>query len=400
MSINFSLFGGADSLAEGRKSTDLDTQRSPRRVFAPNEGKEPDVYAHTVPPQDPSEFLWLLTEEPHRSRRMAIMKAHPEVTKLMGREPLTKYVVFSVVSLQIATAILLRHHSPMSPWFILAAYAIGGTANHNLFLAIHEITHNLAFCGIAPNKLLAIFANLPIGIPYSAAFKGYHIEHHKFQGQDGIDTDLPTRLELMVLNNVLGKVFFATFQILFYALRPTFVRSQRLTRWHLLNIVAQIVFDYILVSTYGARPLIYLIMSSFFAGSLHPCAGHFIAEHYLWDGLEQETYSYYGPLNILAYNVGYHNEHHDFPSIPWTRLPTLRALAPEFYDTIPSHPSWPMVIVNFIRDKEVGLFARAKRLGKGKLLPSGCPGGEGGAADTLDVDSKGLSDEEYSDKSE
>ena len=45
----------------------------------------------------------------------------------------------------------------------------------------------------------------------------------------------------------------------------------------------------------------------------------------------------------------------------WTRLPALRALAPEFYDTIPSHPSWPMVIVNFIRDPEVGLFARIKR---------------------------------------
>lgn len=63
----------------------------------------------------------------------------------------------------------------------------------------------------------------------------------------------------------------------------------------------------------------------------------------------------------LHLQVGYHNEHHDFPSIPWTRLPALRKLAPEFYDTIPSHPSWPMVIVNFIRDKEVGLFARVKR---------------------------------------
>lgn len=48
----------------------------------------------------------------------------------------------------------------------------------------------------------------------------------------------------------------------------------------------------------------------------------------------------------------------------WTRLPALRALAPEFYDTLPSHPSWPMVIVNFIRDPEVGIFARAKRLSK------------------------------------
>jgi sphingolipid delta-4 desaturase len=65
-------------------------------------------------------------------------------------------------------------------------------------------------------------------------------------------------------------------------------------------------------------------------------------------------------LNI--FKVGYHNEHHDFPSIPWTRLPALRALAPEFYDTIPSHPSWPMIVINFIRDKEVGMFARAKRM--------------------------------------
>jgi hypothetical protein len=62
--------------------------------------------------------------------------------------------------------------------------------------------------------------------------------------------------------------------------------------------------------------------------------------------------------------VGYHNEHHDFPAIPWTRLPALRELAPEFYDTIPSHPSWPMVMINFIRDPDVGMFSRVKRLGK------------------------------------
>jgi sphingolipid delta-4 desaturase len=37
----------------------------------------------------------------------------------------------------------------------------------------------------------------------------YHIEHHKHLGEDGIDTDLPSRLELFCLNNVLGKTFFA-----------------------------------------------------------------------------------------------------------------------------------------------------------------------------------------------
>lgn len=28
-------------------------------------------------------------------------------------------------------------------------------------------------------------------------------------GEDGIDTDIPTRLETILLNNVLGKTFFA-----------------------------------------------------------------------------------------------------------------------------------------------------------------------------------------------
>jgi hypothetical protein len=32
----------------------------------------------------------------------------------------------------------------------------------------------------------------------------------------------------------------------------------------------------------------------------------------------------------------------------------MDTLAPEFYDTIPSHPSWLMVIVNFIRAKQLG----------------------------------------------
>jgi len=359
------FFGGAESISEGKQPTWL-----PRRTAVPHLQNSQDAYGPTL--QNPSDFLWLMTEEPHRSRRRAIMKAHPKVTKLMGHEPLTKYIVLAVVILQFTIAFLLRHTHPLSWTFLAAAYVVGGTANHNLFLAIHEITHNLAFKGVKANKILAIIANLPIGVPYAISFKGYHLEHHKYLGEDGIDVDLPTRLELLCLNNVLGKVFFCTFQIVFYALRPGFVRTQKPTYWHFIGIATQLSFDFLLVTFVpgGMHMLVYLIMSSFCAGSLHPLAGHFIAEHYVWDNLRQETYSYYGWLNIFAYNVGYHNEHHDFPSIPWTRLPRLRALAPEFYDTLPSHPSWPMVIINFIRDKNVGIFARVKRHPRGiKTVP-------------------------------
>jgi sphingolipid 4-desaturase/C4-monooxygenase len=97
----------------------------------------------------------------------------------------------------------------------------------------------------------------------------------------------------------------STFQILFYALRPGFVRSQKPTYWHFIGIATQLSFDFLLAIFVpgGKCILTYLIMSSFWAGSLHPLAGHFIAEHYVWDNLQQETYSYYGWLNILAYNV-------------------------------------------------------------------------------------------------
>ena len=75
----------------------------------------------------------------------------------------------------------------------------------------------------------------------------------------------------------------------------------------------------------------------------------------------QETYSYYGPLNWLTWNVGYHNEHHDFCNIPWSRLPALKALAPEYYDNLAVCDSWIGVIWDYIMRDEIGPYNRVKR---------------------------------------
>ncbi|KHN93879.1 dihydroceramide delta(4)-desaturase [Metarhizium album ARSEF 1941] len=326
------------------------------------------------------DFFWTYTEEPHRTRRLAIIKAHPEVTKLCGPEPLTKYVVLGVVSLQIVLAYLLRSTSFWSWRFWAVAYVFGATANQNLFLAIHEISHNLAFKSPMANRLFAIVANLPIGVPYSAAFRPYHLTHHKSLGVDGLDTDLPTALEAFFLDSILGKAFFCTFQIFFYALRPMAVYRIPFTWVHCLNLAVQLGLDALVVHRASCNALLYLLLSSFLAGSLHPLAGHFIAEHYVYETVTPtqrdpvnmvpvpETFSYYGPLNWFTYNVGLHNEHHDFPAIPWTRLPAVHDMAREFYEPLPRHESWVYAIWRFIWDENVGLNCRVKRRDGGRLV--------------------------------
>jgi len=305
------------------------------------------------------DFIWSLNEEPHFSRRKEIMKKHPELKQLFGHEPKTKWICMALVALQFACAFALRDMT-WSWQFFVVAYVVGGTATQAIFLGIHEITHNLAFKKFSHNKMFSCLVNLPIGLPYCAAFQGYHMEHHKYQGVEGIDTDLPTRIEGLFFQNVFTKTMFCICQILFYAVRPMMVRQQRFTKWHGLNWAVQFSFNAAVIYNFGMGPIWYFLMSDFMAGTLHPCASHFIAEHYVFVG-EFETYSYYGPLNMLCFNVGYHNEHHDFPNIPWSRLPKLRDFAPEYYNNLPYHKSWPMVMWKFITDPNVSTFNRVKR---------------------------------------
>ena len=75
----------------------------------------------------------------------------------------------------------------------------------------------------------------------------YHLTHHKSLGVEGLDVDLPTALEAMFLDSVLGKAFFATFQIFFYALRPMMIYSLPFSWIHLLNIIVQVVVDIVFV---------------------------------------------------------------------------------------------------------------------------------------------------------
>ncbi|MFY0608064.1 MAG: fatty acid desaturase [Cyclobacteriaceae bacterium] len=307
---------------------------------------------------DPNaDFIWQQDREPHFARRKQILKDLPEVKELFGIDSSLKYKVVLVSALQFGASIMV----PNSFWgFSLMLLLIGTTLTHILVLAIHELSHDLAFKSEAKNNWLAILVNMPIIVPFAMAFKTYHLEHHWNQGVDKIDTDVPTLCEAKIFRGFAGKLLWMVFQIPFYALRPLFIYPRKLNKWEVINFIIQLFFVGVYYNFFGGLGLLYMFLSVAFASGLHPLAGHFVSEHYVTKN-GQETYSYYGPLNKIVFNVGYHNEHHDFPNIPGSRLPELREVASKYYDGLYCYNSWIRVIYDFLTKKEVGLNSRVKR---------------------------------------
>jgi len=304
------------------------------------------------------DFYWTYSDEPHATRRREILAKYPQIKDLYGFDFKTKYIVVVWVSIQMLMAYLVQS----APWWtvFICAYCLGGFVSHALVLAMHEISHNLAFAKPAYNRILGIVANTATFVPHFSMFQKYHMEHHQYQGVDGIDADVPTKWEGEFFTNTIMKLFWVILQPAFYAIRPLIVKPKQPGFWEAVNWTAVFLVDAIVLINFGTKSFVYLAASIILGSGLHPIAGHFIAEHYVFIK-GQETYSYYGPFNWICFNVGYHNEHHDFPRIPGSRLPQLKAIAPEYYDGLPSYNSWTKVIYDYIVDPSVGPYSRVIR---------------------------------------
>jgi sphingolipid delta-4 desaturase len=156
-------------------------------------------------------------------------------------------------------------------------------------------------------------------------FKRYHLEHHQFQGDREKDADIPTKWEAdLVGNSTLKKLIYLTLQFIAYGARPGYVRPKKYRSQEYINVAVVITTDVLIFLFCGLPGILYMFLSLALGMGLHPVAGHFIAEHYVFSE-GHETYSYYGTLNWLCWNVGYHNEHHDFPRVPGWKLPLGKA---------------------------------------------------------------------------
>ena len=314
------------------------------------------------------DFVFSHDSEPHRTRTREILKKHPEIKKLIGKKnPNTFWITLFTVSLQLTLAFVLRDQ-PI--WLaLIVAYCVGAFAAHTLFVCIHEAAHNLVFRKPALNMWTAVLGNLPSIFPTALSFRQFHIKHHAFQGVPELDADLPFKWEAKLIGSFfIGKAFWLFMFPLFQGLRTLRIKEVKtIEGWGIVNIVAQIIFTAAFIYFVGWTALLYLIASFWFSVGLHPLGARWIQEHFLTLNNDQETYSYYGVLNTINLNVGYHNEHHDFPSIPWNLLPEIKRLAPEYYDTLASHNSFVKLFFMFLFDKEISLFSRIVRRERGKV---------------------------------
>jgi len=302
------------------------------------------------------DYIRVSYPEPHAARGRQMLTAHPELRLLAGPEPHSAIWVAVLVGAQLALAVAVGNQ----PWYVWlpVAYLLGATIDHALWALIHETAHNLVFRWRTANRLVAIAANLPLVLPSAIPFCKYHLLHHRHMGDMELDAGIPGPDESRVIGRsaVRKGLWLAGTFLVQGVIRPKRMkRIPMIDGWTTVNFVVQIACMAVFAALAGRGPFIYLLASSILAIGFHPLGARWIQEHFALMP-DQETYSYYGPLNRVSFNVGYHNEHHDLVTVPWSRLPLVRRTAPEFYEHMHAYYSWTELFVRFLRDRNITLF--------------------------------------------
>ncbi len=308
----------------------------------------------------------------HWKRRAEILKKHPEIKQLYGTDPMTGFWAVAIVTFLYFLAMGISEfsksiHAKENPYLFIfgifaLAYCIGAVLAHALWVLIHDLGHNMAFESEALNSLFLLIANLPHLVPSAVNFKFYHKLHHVNLNETYSDPDMPYAWEAQVFGNTtLGKMSWLSVFSVMQTLRTLRGPFPSITFELILNYIFSFGFNTIFVYYYGKYALFFLVLCGFFAIGLHPLGARWIAEHFAVHP-DQETYSYYGFINKLAFNIGYHNEHHDFPeSVPWSRLPLLTEKAKDFYEPLYVHNSYFGLLWSFFMDSRFTLLSRVVR---------------------------------------
>lgn len=300
----------------------------------------------------------------HIRIRDQALAQNPRLRGLAGTNPWTACIVPLLLVLHWGTAALVAQSGSITVGFAVALF-VGQLLMHSAGTLVHETAHRLIFRGRLSK--LALDLGLEIVLASYGRQLTYQYEHvtshHAHLGDYAGDYEFEDACHArarrsMRLNNPALNRILTVITLLLHALPLGFLVSDivvpRLLRlWsgkgirdsrrhvkarqvppalRLLFALVSVLSNATLAYLFGWLALLYHVWAlSLFLGKLGVTnLGQSLSEHE-GDNEQHPTYSYYGPLNTILLNTGYHNEHHTFPNVPWNHLPRLKAAAPNIF---------------------------------------------------------------------
>jgi sphingolipid delta-4 desaturase len=299
----------------------------------------------------------------HLQMRKDILRAHPQLRALSG--PDWRTALFVPVLLVLHWGIAWAVSDSNLLVVFLAAFFLGQFVIHAAGALVHETAHRLIFRGDKAKLAFDLGLETILGsFGKQLTYQHEHLSsHHPYMGdyeRDYEHEDLcafkaremlvegQPRLQrvLTVATLVVHLLPFGfiisdeIFPRLYERLtgrvsrdRQRQIGSTRAPAWQRrLFIGWSIGVNLVLLAAFGWLGWLYhnWALSIFLGKCGISNLGQSLSEH-PGDDEEVPTRSTYGWVNRLFFNTGYHNEHHTFPNVPWTRLPELTKTAPEAF---------------------------------------------------------------------
>lgn len=326
------------------------TQTAPAAATA---GPEAERAASSVSPQ----------ARRHLQMRKDALRAHPDLRALAGPDRRTALAVPLLLALHWGVAWAVSGSNLLVVF--LAAFCIGQFIIHAAGALVHETAHRLIFRGDRSKLAFDLGLETILGsFSKQLTYQHEHLSsHHPFIGdyeRDYEHEDLCAfKAREMLVHDRPRLQRVLTVATLFVHLLPFgFIisdeifpriyervtgRTARDTQRDIASSKPPIWQRRLFIAWSLGVNVLLLVAFGFYGWLYHNWAlsiflgkfgisnlGQSLSEH-PGDDVETPTRSTYGWINRLLFNTGYHNEHHTFPNVAWTRLPDLARAAPDVF---------------------------------------------------------------------
>lgn len=293
-------------------------------------------------------------EDWHVKRRKEILSKYPELSKLQKSSYLSAFV-FPSCSVAIFCWYVLGAYNlntiGSAIWWVLTVFLVSPLRGGLSLQGSHETSHRLVGKGGKfVNFVVGIFCCLPS--PTSAGlnviFRAHKVHHRNAFVNNDPDTlhlrnynDLAksslARRRLQALSKSVETLYKSPYLLLKGFICTPLQLSLSVLGFYTPKEIdyakwAHHTFYFCFMAVFGVRPVMYMLLTDWMI-PIDPLHKFGEIEHFSHFD-HQPSYSQYNwLLNLLSFNYGYHCEHHDFPRVPWFRLPEIKRRAPAYYET-------------------------------------------------------------------